>query len=464
MQDGQTKINFPQNASGPILCAIVHRIHNGQVSHEWLSNCKEERALTTKLMEEVVSNHNLLTSLKNVVSNAGSAGVDGMKTTELGQWLQENLATLQSQLLEGTYIPQPVKKVNIPKADGGERQLGIPTVKDRLVHQAIHQVLAQRYEPIFSENSFGFRPGRSAHHALERACDYVKEGKYWVVDLDLEKFFDKVNHSRLLWLLQTRIGDKRLLRLISKILKSGAMEEGLTTQRITGTPQGSPLSPLLSNIVLDELDKELERRNLSYVRYADDVKIFVRTEKSANRVLESITRFIEERLKLKVNGKKSKVCVSEKMNFLGHGISRDGTLLLSKKSAHRLKMKIRTITSRKRGISFEQLLTELRIMLTGWLMYFQKARMTNQLLVIESWLKRKVRCFRLKQCKRTYGIVKLFRRLGVGEQLSWKTALSGKGWWRLSCSPASHYSMNNKWLHQQGYYDLLLNYKKFHRF
>ena len=254
---------------------------SGEVNPEWLSACREQRNLTNRLMEQVTDPLNLGKAYQRVLSNGGSGGVDEMTVKELQSWLGEHLNQLQHQLLQGLYEPQPLRGVEIPKSTGGKRQLGIPTVKDRLIQQALHQVLSVDYEGIFSRSSYGFRANKNAHQALKQAGSYVAQGKSYVIDLDLEKFFDEVNHHRLLWLLSTRIGDKRVLQLIHRYLKAGMLQEGLTGQRIKGTPQGSPLSPLLSNIVLDELDKELERRGNSYVRYADDVKIFVSSKRES---------------------------------------------------------------------------------------------------------------------------------------------------------------------------------------
>ena len=436
---------------------------NGQVNSKWLSACKEERSLTSDLMERIADPLNITKACQKVVSNGGSSGVDGMKTEELKEWLGNNLIKLQEQLLSGTYQPQAVKGIEIPKANGGKRQLGIPTVIDRLVQQSIHQVLNVRYERIFSENSYGFRPKRSAHQALKRASEYVASGKTFVIDLDLEKFFDEVNHHRLMWLLSTRIGDKGVLQLIHRFLKSGMMHGGLIGQRIKGTPQGSPLSPLLSNIVLDELDKELERRKHCYVRYADDVKIFVGSSRRAEEVKASITKYISQTLKLKINESKSRVCKGYELNFLGHSILGKGGIGLSKQSEKRLKDKIREVTKRNRGVSLEEMLKELRPKLQGWLNYFRYAKMKSKMEKMDGWIRRRLKCFRLKQCKRTMGIVRWMRKLGVEETLSWRTALSGKGWWRLSNSPASNIGMNNKWFSTQGYYSLSENYQSLHR-
>lgn len=442
---------------------VVHRSKGGMVSSEWLSACKEERTLTRDLMEQIASPLNLSKAYQRVKSNGGSAGVDGMRVEELQEWLGNNLNQLQSHLLSGTYEPQAVRGVEIPKPGGGQRQLGIPTVIDRLVQQAIHQVLSVRYERIFSENSYGFRPHKNAHQALKQAGLHVGQGKSYVIDLDLEKFFDEVNHHRLMWLLSTRIGDKRLLDLILRYLKAGMTQGGLSGPRIKGTPQGSPLSPLLSNIVLDELDKELEQRGHRYVRYADDVKILLGSRQRAEQVKASITKYISSKLRLKVNQSKSRICRGYELNFLGHTVLGSGRLGLSKWSEHRLKAKIREVTKRNKGISLEAMLRHLRTKLAGWLHYFRYAKMGSKLEALDGWIRRRLKCFRLKQCKRTIGIVRWLRKLGVEERLSWRTALSGKGWWRLSNSPALAIGMNKLWFAAQGYYSLSENYKTLHR-
>lgn len=436
---------------------------SGRVNPIWLSACREQRNLTSRLMEQIADPLNLSKAYQKVLSNGGSVGVDGMTVKELQNWLGANLYQLQHQLLQGIYEPHPIRGVQIPKPNGGQRQLGIPTVIDRLVQQALHQVLSVGYERIFSASSYGFRPARNAHQALKQAGVYVAAGKVYVIDLDLEKFFDEVNHHRLMWVLSTRIGDKRVLQLIQRYLKAGMLQEGLTEQRIKGTPQGSPLSPLLSNIILDELDKELEQRGHSYVRYADDVKIFVNSKGRAEEVKASITKYITEKLKLKVNESKSRICQGYELNFLGHRILKDGSVGLSKESEGRLKDKVRKITKRKRGIKLEEILHELRTKLQGWLNYFRYARMSSKLEAIDGWIRRKLKCFRLKQCKRKIGIVRWLRKLGVEETLSWRTALSGKGWWRLSNSPALNIGMSKMWFAQQGYYSLSENYKSLHR-
>jgi group II intron reverse transcriptase/maturase len=430
----------------------------GRVSQKWLTACKEERALTADLMEKIADLSNLTTALGRVVKNGGSAGIDGMTVNQLKEWFNHNWQALQSSLLKGTYTPSGVKGVRIRKPKGGYRQLGIPTCKDRLVQQATSQILSKRYEQVFSSNSFGFRPRRNAHQALLRAAGYTAEGYNYVVDLDLEKFFDKVNHDRLMWLLGTRIGDKRVTGLIGKFLRSGMMQDGLVSQRLQGTPQGSPLSPVLSNIVLDELDKELEVRGHRFVRYADDAIILVRSDEAAKRVQKSITDFIENRMLLKVNREKSRICRPHELNFLGYTIQYGGNLGISRESITRFKAKLRRITRRNRGISLDQLIHGLNPVLRGWLNYFRLARMKGKLERLVLWLRRRIRCFRLKQCKRASGIIRFLRSRGVPKWRTLIVAMSGKGWYRLSGSPPVHEAMNLAWFDEIGLFCLYANY------
>lgn len=432
----------------------------GKVRREWLSRCTEERALTKELMGKIVSPSNLVAALRQVVSNKGSAGIDGMSVEELRQWFSSHYHEFQSQIITGKYRVESVREVQIPKPNGGVRILGIPTAKDRLVQQAISQVLSLHYDPTFSDRSYGFRPDRGAHDALRQAGQEVSEGRDWIVDIDLEKFFDTVNHDRLMWLLGTRIGDKTLLKLIGKFLRAGMLKDGLVSQGVKGMPQGSPLSPLLSNIILDELDKELEVRGHRFVRYADDLIVMVKSEPSAKRVLSSLTAFIEQRMLLKVNKSKSKISRPYELNFLGHSILIEGRLGLSKTSEQRLKAKLKQLTQRNRGISLEQLVKELNPILRGWLNYFKNAQMIGRLKAIEGWLNRRIRCFRLKQCKRAFTMAKLLHRLGVPWNRSWATAGSSKGWYRLSVTPAAHEAMNLKWFGTIGLYSLKENYVK----
>jgi group II intron reverse transcriptase/maturase len=468
IKERQLQMNFVRECNESSHCevkeAVVHRLRHGAVSPVWLSACKEERALTAGIMEEIASLSNLQKAYVSVKKNGGSGGVDGMDMKGFRKWARSNMLKLQKEVLEGVYEVSPVLGIEIPKPQGGYRQLGIPTLRDRLVQQAIHQVLNQRYEQVFSEYSYGFRPARSAHDALLQSCKYIEQGRNYVVDLDLEKFFDKVNHDRLMWLLSTRIGDEKVLELIHRMVKAGMLQGGLLSHRIAGTPQGGPLSPLLSNIVLDELDKELERRGYSYVRYADDVKIFASSRQQAQRIMAKVVLFIEETLKLKVNRDKSRVCKGHELTFLGHSLLKDGTLGLGKGSEQKFKSKLKAISSRRRGVSIERVIKELRDVTQGWLVYYRQARMQRKIEQIDGWLRRRLRCFRLKQCKRAIGIVRFLRKEGVEESLAWRLALSGKGWWRLSNSPASSIGMNKLWFARMGYQSLTDHYNLVKRF
>jgi group II intron reverse transcriptase/maturase len=429
---------------------------------EWLTDCYEERTSTVDLMSSVADLPNLSQACRRVIQNGGAGGVDGMEVVELREWFSANHEGLRTQLLSGNYHPSAVRGVKIPKPNGGERQLGIPTVVDRVVQQAIHQVLNPRYERVFSKSSYGFRLGKGARQALRQAGEYVGEGYKRVVDIDLAKFFDEVNHSRLLWRLSTRIGDKRLLKLIHRFLKAGMLEGGLLGQRVKGTPQGGPLSPLLSNIVLDELDKELERRGHRFVRYADDLIVLVASEKSARRVYDSLVTFIEDKLKLRVNREKSEIRRSYELNFLGHGILGNGSLMLSAKSEKRLKDKLRQTTRRNRGRSFAQVIKELNQQLRGWLEYFRYAMMKGKLRAIESWLKHRLRCYRLKQCKRAIGMFRFLFKLGVPRDRSWSTASNRRGWWVNASTPAAHEGMNNEWFLSEGLLAIVPIYARLH--
>lgn len=422
---------------------------------------KHERALTDDLMQHVCSSDNIQKAYKRVKQNDGSPGVDGQDIKSFGEWYILNGEELRNELLTGKYNPDAVKSVEIPKPDGkGKRQLGIPTVKDRVIQQAIYQVLNPLFDGYFSQSSYGFREGRNAHQALKKSSEYIKAGKGIVVDIDLEKFFDRVNHDRLMHRLSQTIGDKVLLRLIRRYLRSGILIGGLISQRIEGTPQGSPLSPLLSNIVLDELDKELEKRGHQFCRYADDCNIYVRTQESGKRVMQSIGKFIEERLKLKINRQKSKVVPSGETKFLGYRIIKDGILTISPMNINRLKDKVRKITKRNRGVSIEQLIVELNSVLRGWLQYFRFSKWRGLMVELDGWIRRKLRCYKLKLCKNVYTIKLFLSKRGINETQAWNVAKSGKGWWRLSNVPPTLKAMSLKWFNELGLFCLALNYDK----
>lgn len=362
----------------------------------------ESPAIPEQVMEEVCDRENLKRALRRVKSNKGSPGIDGMTVGELPGHLKQHWPRVREQLLSGTYEPQPVKRVEIPKPDGGVRKLGIPTVLDRFIQQAVMQVLQGRWDRTFSEHSHGFRPGRSAHQAVKKAQQYVREGRRWVVDLDLEKFFDRVNHDRLMKAVSLRVADKRMFRLIGAFLKVGVLENGLVSPVDEGTPQGGPLSPLLSNLVLDELDRELERRGHRFVRYADDCNIYVRSGGAGRRVMASVSHFITRRLKLKVNESKSAVARPAERKFLGFSIGngREAKRRIAPKALARCKQKIRELTRRTRGISMKRMVAELAAYLRGWRSYFGFCETPSVLKHLDQWIRRRLRSVIWKQSKR----------------------------------------------------------------
>jgi RNA-directed DNA polymerase len=402
----------------------------------------ERPAGTAGWMEEVVEEENVKKALRRVRSNRGSPGVDGMTVRELSDHLREHGSEIRGQLLSGTYTPQPVKRVEIPKPGGGVRKLGIPTVRDRLIQQAILQVLQPRWDPTFSDSSFGFRPGRSAHQAVAQAQQYVAEGYGWVVDFDLERFFDRVHHDRLMARVAQRVKDKRLLKLLRAFLNAGVLEDGLVRATTEGTPQGGPLSPLLSNLVLDELDRELERRGHRFVRYADDCKIYVKSERAGQRVMQSVTRFVTGKLKLKVNPAKSAVARASKRSFLGFRFTagerprRD----LAPEAKRRFQHRVRALTCRNRSVSLGRRIEELSRYLTGWNQYFGFCEMPSTLRQLDSWVRRRLRCAVWTQWKRGRRRFAELRLRDVRKDLAARTAGSSRGPWRLSRSPALSYA------------------------
>jgi RNA-directed DNA polymerase len=398
----------------------------------------ESPAIGEQLMEEVCERENCKQALARVKANKGSPGVDGMTVGDLPGYLKQHWPAIREQLLSGAYVPQPVKRVEIPKPDGGVRKLGIPTVLDRFIQQAVMQILQRRWDRTFSEHSYGFRPGRSAHQAVVQAQQYIAAGYRWVVDLDLEKFFDRVNHDKLMAKIAERVGDKRLWKLIRAFLTAGVMEGGLVSPVDEGTPQGGPLSPLLSNIVLDEFDRELEQRGLRFARYADDSNIYVRSRRAGERVMESITRFITTKLKLKVNQQKSAVARPWERKFLGFSFTREATprRRIAPKAVLRFKERVRELTSRTRGVSIEAMAEELSRYLRGWIGYFGKCETSRVLEDLEEWVRHRLRSVIWKQWRRgTIRYRELCQR-GVNRPLAAKTAGSSHGPWRLSHSRA----------------------------
>lgn len=412
----------------------------------------ESPASSEQLMEEICERENCKQALARVKSNKGSPGIDGMAVEKLPDYLKQHWPKVREQLLSGTYKPQPVKRVEIPKPDGGMRKLGIPTVLDRLIQQMILQVLQRGWDPTFSEHSYGFRPGRSAHQAVAQAQQYISEGYGWVVDLDLERFFDRVNHDRLMARMAQRISDKRVLKLIRRFLQAGVMENGLVSPVDEGTPQGGPLSPLLSNIVLDELDRELERRGHRHTRYADDCNIYVRSERAGERVMESITRFLTTKLKLKVNQAKSAVARPRERKFLGFSFTggKESRRRIAPKAILRFKARIRELTCRTRGISMEQRAQELSAYLRGWRGYFGFCQTPSVLMHLDGWLRRRLRSVTWKQWKRGRKRFAELRTRGIGRDLAAQTAGSPHGPWRLGRSPALNYALPNSYFDSLG--------------
>jgi len=405
----------------------------------------EDPAGSQRMMEEVCKRENQREALKRVRANQGSPGIDGMTVDELPEYLEQHWPAMREQLLNGTYEPKPVKRVEIPKTDGGVRKLGIPTVLDRLVQQMVQQVLQKQWDPTFSEHSYGFRPGRSAQQAVAQAQKYIAEGYGWCVDFDLEKFFDRVNHDKLMGAIAKRVGDKRLLKLIRALLNAGVMENGLVSPSVEGTPQGGPLSPLLSNLVLDELDRELERRGHRFVRYADDSNIYVRSERAGQRVMESVKRFISEKLKLKVNESKSAVAKPQERKFLGFSFTGGKKLKrkIAPKAMDRFKERIREITHKARGQSMEQVMEELARYLRGWRGYFGFCETPSVLRGLDSWVRRRVRSAFWRQWKTGRKRFAELVRRGVSEDLAAKTAGSRCGPWHVSQSPALGIALSN---------------------
>jgi RNA-directed DNA polymerase len=410
----------------------------------------ESRALTQHLMEEVTGSTNLNQAYKRVKANRGAAGIDGMTVSELRRWIGLHREELIASLLDGSYRPQAVRGVDIPKPGGGTRQLGIPTVVDRLVQQAFLQVLEPLLDPSFSASSFGFRPGRSAHHALRQAREYVAGGYQIVVDLDLEKFFDRVNHDVLMARLARRIGDRRLLRIVRCFLESGIMRDGVCIERQEGTPQGGPLSPLLANLLLDDFDKELEGRGHRFCRYADDCNIYVRSQAAGERVMASVTAFLEGKLKLRVNRQKSAVAPVWERQFLGHRLNAYGGSAIAPKSLKRAKDRLRRITRRNRGIALDKMIAEVNVFTTGWVTYYRHAQCKMVLAKLDEWLRRKLRCVRLKHCKNVKTIADSLQANGVPQWRAWLLALSGKGWWRMAGSPQAAEAMTITWFDSLG--------------
>lgn len=406
---------------------------------------RDEHPGIEHLMEKVLEGSNVQAALKRVKKNKGSPGIDGMTVEELPTWLATGWVAVREQLLAGTYRPKPVREQEIPKSDGGVRKLGIPTVLDRLIQLAILQVLQPKFDPTFSEHSHGFRPGRSAHDAVREAQKYIQSGKKWVVDVDLEKFFDRVNHDILMGRLEKRIGDKRMLGLIRRYLEAGMMANGVVAERYEGTPQGGPLSPLLANVLLDEVDKELEKRGHAFVRYADDCNVYVASKRAGEDVME-LLRKQYARLKLRINETKSAVAKPRDRKFLGYSFwNAKGTVqpCVAWKALDKLKGRIRGITDRNGGRSMNAVIDALRSYLPGWKQYFQLAKTPSLFKKLDEWLRHRLRQLQLKQWKRGTTVYRELRRLGTPEKLARQAAANSSRWWKTSTGPLQ-FALPNK--------------------
>ena len=432
-QNIQGELDFSSPPAGEAREARREETESPSARHD-----PESPASTNRLMEEICERENLKQALQQVKANKGSAGVDGMTVGGITDYLKQHWPAIREQLLSGTYEPKPVRRVEIPKPDGGVRKLGIPTVLDRLIQQAVMQVLQRQWDSTFSDHSYGFRPGRSAHQAVAQAQQYIAAGYDWVIDLDLEKFFDRVNHDKLMGQIAKRVEDKRLLKLIRAFLNAGVMENGLVSPSVEGTPQGGPLSPLLSNLVLDELDRELERRGHRYVRYADDSNIYVRSERAGQRVMESITRFITQKLTLKVNETKSAVARPQERKFLGFSFT-DGPEIkrtIAPKALERFKHRIREVTLRAKGVSLETTIAELASYLRGWRSYFGFCETPYVLIQLTRWVRLRLRAAMWRQWKTPRRRRAALLELGVRPRLANNTAGSGLGPWYLARAKA----------------------------
>ena len=393
------------------------------------------------LMGAVCEYDNLKLAYQRVVENKGAAGVDGIGVAAFKDHLKQHWPTIKAKLLAGEYMPSPVRRVDIAKPQGGTRTLGIPTLTDRMIQQALHQVLSPIFETDFSDSSYGFRPGRNAHQAVKAAQRYVAEGRRVVVDMDLEKFFDRVNHDLMMEKLSKKIEDNRVLRLIRRYLEAGMMAEGMVSPRTEGTPQGGPLSPLLSNILLTELDRELERRGHAFCRYADDCNIYVRTQQAGERVMTSITRFLADALKLTVNVAKSAVARPGERKFLGYSMTRHKApkLRIAPASYQRLEQRVREILRGARGRSLSKTIAALNPLLRGWMAYFKLTQTKQKLEDLDGWLRRKLRCILWRQWKRPYTRAVNLMRAGLPEERAFRSAFNQRGpWWNSGASHMNH--------------------------
>ena len=442
----------PRLDCSPALTGEAREAGRAETESSGATSGPESPASTDRLMEEVCERENLKEALRRVKANKGSAGVDGMTTGAITDYLKQHWPAIRARLLNGTYEPKPVRRVEIAKPDGGVRKLGIPSVLDRFIQQAVLQVLQPRWDRTFSQHSYGFRPGRSAHHAVAQAQQYIAEGYGWVVDLDLEKFFDRVNHDKLMGRIAQRVEDKRLLKLIRAFLNAGVMENGLVSPSVQGPPQGGPLSPLLSNLVLDELDRELERRGHRFVRYADDSNIYVRSEQAGQRVMKSVTCFITTQLKLTVNESKSAVARPQERKFLGFSFTTGPEVkrTIAPKSLERFKRRLREITRRAKSVSIETTMDELAPFMRGWRGYFGFCETPQVLVNLTRWVRMRLRVALWRQWKTPRRRRAALLALGVSAPLAKNTAASGYGPWRLIRSRGPSAGLSNAYFRSLG--------------
>ena len=416
-------------------------------------------------LESILSRINMTQAYDQVVGNQGAAGIDKMTYAELGTYLKGHWSEIKTSIQKGSYQPQAVKRVEIPKPQGGVRKLGIPTLLDRLIQQSIAQEISRHYEPKFSDYSYGFRVGRSCHQAIDQALSYLNEGYVYVVVIDISKFFDRVNHDSLMYSLSKEIGDKGVLKLIRKYLQSGVMENGVKQATREGTPQGGNLSPVLSNIVLDRLDKELENRGHRFVRYADDISIYVKSRRAGERVLEGVSKWIEGKLKLRINEEKSGVKHYHKAELLGFGFYKNSQSIsarITESSYKRFQRKLKRLTNRSKSQSHRQRVDKINQVTIGWLAYFGKADGRSNIRRMDEWLRRRLRCCIWKQWKRVRTRMGNLQKLGAAKKVAYQWANTRKGYWRISGSPIIQRTITTKRLKQSGYKSLLEIYNRFH--
>jgi RNA-directed DNA polymerase len=454
---------------GGYLCEDRVELESSAGVHSISSICgnkeNDGNEYTGRLLEKILDRNNLNLAYKRVKENKGSHGVDGMSTDELLQFLKQNGAQIKQSILEGTYRPKPVRRVEIPKPDGKVRLLGIPTVLDRLIQQAIAQILSPIFEEKFSDSSYGFRPGRNAKQAIAKCKQYIEEGYTWTVDIDIANYFDTVNHDKLIRLVWQTVKDGRVISLIRKYLKSGVMISGVVIGTQEGTPQGGNLSPLLANIMLNELDRELEARGIKFCRYADDINIYVKSQKAADRVMGSITRFIEDKLRLKVSKEKSAVDRPWKLKFLGFSFYRkkEGIgIRVHPNSVRKFKQKLRQITGRSNAMSMALKMIKLKKLITGWVNYFCIADMKGLAESLDEWLRRRIRMCFWKQWKKIKTKFGNLIRFGINKAKAWEFANTRKSYWRVAGSPILQATFTNEYLKKLGFQTIAQRYSMVH--